>query len=164
MKLPMNLHALTEPAAWATINDGVMGGVSRSRFLVDEEGCARFEGVVSLENQGGFASVRHVLRELIPTNSLQIRLRVLGDGHVYKLTLRTDSAFDGVSYQADFLPASHQWMEIDLGLDQFAPMFRGRPASAPALTSLGQVRQIGLMVANRQAGAFCLKLRSISFL
>lgn len=164
MNLPMNLQALAEPAAWKPINDGVMGGLSHSRFLVDEEGCARFEGTVSLENQGGFASVRHVLRQLVPANSRQIRLRALGDGHVYKFSLRTDDAFDGISYQADFLPASHQWMDIDLGLDQFAATFRGRPASAAALTSFGQIRQIGLMIANRQVGDFCLKLRLISFL
>ena len=164
MNLPLDLQALAEPAAWMPINDGVMGGLSYSRFLVDEDGSASFEGRVSLENRGGFASVRHSLRQLVPPNSRQIRLRALGDGHVYKLALRTDDTFDGISYQADFLPASHQWMDIDLGLDQFAPTFRGRPASAAALSSFGQIRQIGLMIANRQAGDFCLKLRSISFL
>ena len=164
MNLPLDLSALAEPAAWAPIDDGVMGGLSRSRFRVDDDGCARFEGVLSLENQGGFASVRHQLRQSIPDHSRQIRLRALGDGHVYKLALRTDEAFDGISYQADFLPASHQWMDIDLVLAQFAPTFRGRPATAAALTSFGQIRQIGLMIANRQAGTFCLTLRSISFL
>lgn len=163
MNLHLTVHALTAPDAWTPINDGVMGGLSQSRLRLDEQGVARFEGRVSLENNGGFASVRHRLRQPAPENSRQIRLQVLGDGHVYKLALRVDEAFDGVSYQADFLPASHQWMDIDLGLDQFMPVFRGRAAAAPALTSFAPVQQLGLMIANRQAGAFCLKLRSISF-
>ncbi len=164
----MSLHLnVTEPGHtgdWAPVNDGVMGGLSQSRFALDAEGVARFEGMVSLENNGGFASVRHRLRQRPSTQCRQIRLHALGDGHMYKLALRTDDTFDGISYQADFLPASHQWMDIDLGLDQFMPMFRGRAVTAPPLTSGAQIQQIGLMIANRQAGAFCLKLRSISFI
>ncbi len=164
MNLHLNARELTTPGAWTPINDGVMGGLSQSRLRQDDEGTARFEGLVSLENRGAFASVRHRLHQPPPENSYLIRLQVLGDGKVYKLALRTDDDFDGISYQADFHPASHQWMAIDLGLDQFRPTFRGRPAAAPALHSFAQVRQLGLMIADRQAGAFCLKLRSISFL
>lgn len=164
MSADLNVLSPPLPDEWVPIDDGVMGGLSRSRLILDKDGEARFEGQVSLENNGGFASVRHRLRQTPPQHSRQIRLQVLGDGHVYKLTLRVDEDFDGVTYQANFLPASHQWMECDLGLDQFMPSFRGRSVVAPALTSLAQVRQIGLMIANRQAGPFVLKLRSIRFL
>ncbi len=164
MRAHLNFTDPGKPDDWTPINDGVMGGLSQSRLVMDVDGIARFEGVVSLENKGGFASIRHRLRQPLPPHCRLIRLHVLGDGHRYKLALRTDDAFDGISYQADFLPASHQWMDIDLGLDQFMPVFRGRPVTAPPLTSAAQIQQIGLMIANRQAGAFCLKLRSISFL
>ena len=42
---------------WSSIDDPVMGGVSRSRMSV-RNGIAEFAGVVSLENNGGFASTR----------------------------------------------------------------------------------------------------------
>lgn len=164
MNLPLTMRELGAADAWTPVNDSVMGGLSQSRLLLEEDGVARFEGRVSLENKGGFASVRHRLRQTPPSNSRQLRLQVLGDGHVYKLALRVDEAFDGISYQADFLPASHQWMDLDLSIDQFIPAFRGRQVDAPALNSFAQVHQIGLMIANKQAGAFCLKLRSIHFL
>lgn len=164
MTLHLNFREPGDADAWVPVNDGVMGGLSQSSLTSDGDSSARFEGRVSLENNGGFASVRHRLRQPPPEGSRQIRLRALGDGHVFKLSLRLDDVFDGISYQADFCPARHQWMDIDLGCDQFAPTFRGRPVNAPPLTSFGQVSQIGLMIANRQAGAFCLKLRSISFL
>lgn len=164
MNLHLSVRELVEPGAWVAINDGVMGGLSQSRLRLDEAGVACFEGQVSLENNGGFASVRHQLRQPPAEDSRQLRLHVLGDGHIYKLALRTDETFDGISYQTDFLPASHQWMDIDLRPDQFTPSFRGRAVTAPPLHSFGQVRQIGLMIANRQAGGFALKLRSISFL
>lgn len=44
---------------WIVVNDGVMGGVSRSAFVDSESGYASFQGVMSLDNNGGFASVRH---------------------------------------------------------------------------------------------------------
>ncbi|MDP1650111.1 MAG: CIA30 family protein [Rubrivivax sp.] len=43
---------------WAAIDDRVMGGISRSRLRHDPKGHAVFEGEVSLERNGGFASVR----------------------------------------------------------------------------------------------------------
>ncbi|MFH1739553.1 MAG: CIA30 family protein, partial [bacterium] len=46
-----------ETTNWRTINDTVMGGVSNSEFRVEEEGIGVFSGSVSLENNGGFASV-----------------------------------------------------------------------------------------------------------
>lgn len=44
--------------AWRAIDDRVMGGVSRSSLRHDPAGHAVFEGEVSLERNGGFASVR----------------------------------------------------------------------------------------------------------
>lgn len=43
---------------WRSLNDGVMGGVSDGAMIPLENGGARFTGVVRLENNGGFASVR----------------------------------------------------------------------------------------------------------
>ena len=45
---------------WAAIDDRVMGGESQSRLRYDSRGHAVFEGVVSLERNGGFASVRSI--------------------------------------------------------------------------------------------------------
>lgn len=59
--MPNLIHRFETPVStqlWQAINDGVMGGVSVSRLRFDSTGYAVFEGVVSLENNGGFASVR----------------------------------------------------------------------------------------------------------
>lgn len=44
---------------WQAIDDRVMGGASMSRLRHDPAGYAVFEGEVSFENGGGFASVRN---------------------------------------------------------------------------------------------------------
>ena len=45
-------------SVWWPLNDTVMGGVSSSRMELSGEGKAVFTGKVSLENNGGFSSVR----------------------------------------------------------------------------------------------------------
>ena len=49
-------------ACW-TVNDGVMGGISQSKLSQDKLGML-FEGHVSLENNGGFASMRSKVKFL----------------------------------------------------------------------------------------------------
>ena len=52
----------TENMNWTIVNDDVMGGQSKSRiYWLEEESVIRFEGVLSLKNNGGFASIRSVL-------------------------------------------------------------------------------------------------------
>jgi NADH dehydrogenase [ubiquinone] 1 alpha subcomplex assembly factor 1 len=43
---------------WQAVNDGVMGGVSDGRFRITNEKTLEFFGTLSLESNGGFASVR----------------------------------------------------------------------------------------------------------
>ena len=47
---------------WQTVNDGVMGGVSDGRFKINDDKNMEFFGTLSLENNGGFASVRTCTR------------------------------------------------------------------------------------------------------
>ena len=96
---------------WMVINDGVMGGVSRSSFKKADPAGAVFAGVVSLENYGGFCSVSS--RQPAPVDASAfdgIAVRCKGDGKTYKLTLKNDSSFGGFSYQFRFAVSSNEWM------------------------------------------------------
>ena len=79
-------------APWQAIDDRVMGGMSSSRLRFDAAGWAVFDGVVSLQNQGGFASVRAPTRVLARAGVAGYQLNLLGDGRTYKFNLRTDDA------------------------------------------------------------------------
>ena len=43
---------------WQAVNDNVVGGVSDGRFKITADSTLEFSGKLSLENNGGFASVR----------------------------------------------------------------------------------------------------------
>ena len=153
-------------ATWSAIDDRVMGGVSRSTLRFDPAGHAVFAGLVSADNNGGFASVRSAVvhrasGEFDPEAFDAIELDVRGDGRRYKLNLRTDRGFDGVNYQAAFAPPAGQWATLRLSLDVFQPSWRGRAVpDAPPLRS-ARIEQVGLMIADRQFGAFELAIGSI---
>jgi NADH dehydrogenase [ubiquinone] 1 alpha subcomplex assembly factor 1 len=138
------------------VNDGVMGGVSQSRVSYDTEG-AVFEGIVSLENGGGFASVRSPI--IIPVGSSALDVTIRGDEKNYKLVLRTDSSPRSPLYQADF-SSTRVWKSHRFVPSDFKASFRGRPVDAPALV-FSNVREIGILIANQQKGAFRIQLKSV---
>ena len=152
---------LVSVADWSAIDDRVMGGVSHSRLRHDDAGHAVFEGVVSLQHNGGFASVRSRPLDLGASGAANYSLEVRGDGKRYKLSVRADDAFDGVSYQARFEAPAGAWTVVRLPLSEFQPSFRGQSVPSAPLLDPAQVRQIGLIIADRQAGPFALRLRSI---
>jgi hypothetical protein len=146
---------------WTAIDDRVMGGVSRSRLRHDTAGHAVFEGMVSLERNGGFASVRSAAGPLGLAGARDCVIEVRGDGRQYKLSLFTDDAFDAVSHQAAFTPAVDRWASIRLPVDTFQARFRGREVGGAPVLDPGRIRQVGLMIADGQAGPFALAVRSI---
>ena len=55
---------------WKIIDDVVMGGRSTGSFFISENGHGVFEGNVSLENNGGFSSIRYTNSFTIPKNQI----------------------------------------------------------------------------------------------
>jgi len=138
------------------IDDAVMGGVSASR-LVSVTGAMTFEGNVSLENNGGFASFRGPAR--FPAQAGVLLLTVRGDGQRYKLTLRPDERAGSSQYQATFT-APRQWQTLRFEPASFTASFRGRPVTAPILR-FADMRHVGVLISDRQAGPFRIELRDI---
>ena len=137
------------------VNDGVMGGVSQSSLRQDVDGMV-FEGLVSLENNGGFASMRSSVR--FPQGIQLIELLAKGDGKRYKLVLRTELA-PRVTYVADFI-ALPTWQTYRFNLSQFKSTFRGRDVNAPTL-SFSDVIDFGILISNNQVGSFAIQLKTL---
>jgi NADH dehydrogenase [ubiquinone] 1 alpha subcomplex assembly factor 1 len=162
---PLLLFDFRDPAAvndWAAIDDRVMGGISRSRLRHDPQGHAIFEGDVSLERHGGFASVRSSPGARGRPGAAACVIEVRGRGKQFKLSLLTDDGFDSMNYQTSFTPTGSTWQTLPVQLAAFRASFRGREVpGAPALDP-ARIRQVGLMIAERQAGPFALEIRRIS--
>jgi len=144
--------------AWRITNDGVMGGLSRSRVDFERAALA-FEGDLSRANNGGFASVLGALTEpLQPFRG--VRLTVSGDGRRYQLRLRSDDDVRGIAWRAGFATGPDP-RRITLKPADFEPVFRGRPvAGAPALHDVS-IRHLGFMLAGGEPGPFRLTVADV---
>lgn len=140
------------------VNDGVMGGRSSSRIDLDREGFAVFEGTLSLENNGGFASVRLPVAAGSLAGASHLILRVRGDGKRYQARLRPGQRVDGVAWAASFETRAERWIEVALPLPDFEPTFRGRRPRGVGSLQPDEIGQVGIMLADRQAGPFRLDI------
>ena len=161
-RLLFRFDSPTAIAAFAPIDDRVMGGRSRSCLRDAGGGTAVFEGEVSLADGGGFASVRSRSLPLGDPLARKVCLEVLGDGRRYKLNLRADDQPEGVVCQAAFQPPPGAWTVVQLALAEFVPTWRGRPVEGAAACQPARLCQVGLVIGDRQAGRFALGLRSIA--
>lgn len=143
---------------WTAIHDTVMGGVSEGGIVRTDRGTGIFSGTLSLENGGGFASVRAGLgaRDLSAFDGLEVRVR--GDGRTYQLRLRTDDDSDGVAYRAEFATTPDEWLTVRLPFDAFVPTFRGRVLPDVPPLDPAHVRALSFLLAERRAGPFSLEI------
>lgn len=146
-------------AHWRNVDDVVMGGVSESALVAAAEDTAAFEGRVSLDHGGGFASVRAPAapRDLSAFDGLLVRAR--GDGKRYKLTVYTDDVAR-VSYRFPFV-AEDDWADYFAPFAALTPMIRGRPAPDAPPFDPSAVTTLGFLIGDKQAGPFRLALRWI---
>ena len=150
---------------WQIVNDDVMGGISQSQLQIQENGNAVFLGTVSLENNGGFASVKN-------RNSLNlegysvIQLQVKGDGNRYSFRFRTGSngAFHDWVYEQRFETKRDEWQTVELPLLNFRATYRGQKLADAPEPDLSSIREYGFLISDQQEGDFRLEIKEIKAL
>ena len=144
---------------WRVINDSVMGGVSDSRMQINDTGNGVFIGSVSLENNGGFASVKHTGRLNLSGYS-GMMIRVLGDGNRYSFRFRTgaDGQPHNWVYESRFETRAEDWLEIYLPFSGFIPVHRGRKLTDIPPPDLSSILEYGFLISDKQEGPFRLEI------
>ena len=160
--LVMDFTADSQNIEWQAIDDRIMGGCSHSRPEYLQGIGLRFSGTVSLDNNGGFASIRSNQGCFNLSGHSGLKIRVCGDGKTYKLSLRTDLYYDGISYQAPFVTEAGIWQEITLPFDQFTPTHHGITLTTVPAMDTARVKSFGLFIADKQAGPFKLDIARLS--
>jgi len=143
---------------WRVVNDGVMGGLSRGEIIMTGSGTAVFQGILSLENNGGFSSTRTLPRPYNLVGYEGITLRVRGDGNMYQFRLHLDDLFDSVAYRCRFQTEAGAWMLVEIPFNECVPVFRGRELSSVGPAVPAKIQQIGFLISDKQAGSFRLEV------
>ena len=77
-------------SGWEVENDVVMGGNSSSKLERSAEGNAVFTGTVSLENNGGFASLQYHFPSKNIKNYTKAFIRIKGDEKKYQFRVKSN--------------------------------------------------------------------------
>ncbi|MCC5929100.1 MAG: CIA30 family protein [Cyclobacteriaceae bacterium] len=153
MKEIYSFSTQTNVNDWRIVNDGVMGGTSKSSLVLTDGGHGQFSGHVSLANNGGFASIQLNKTIKLTEEKKFIVLRVKGDGKNYEFRLKGKIS-QSESYVHRFA-TSGEWEEIKLPIIEFYPQFRGRKLNIPNF-NFKSVEQLSFLIANKQEEDFKL--------
>ncbi|MGK2944050.1 MAG: CIA30 family protein [Desulfuromonadales bacterium] len=155
-KMILDFSEALTVGSWQAVDDRIMGGCSQSQAIYIDNIGLRFTGTVSLKNNGGFASIRSSSDNFDLGQYSGLALRLRGDGKTYKLSLRTDLYFDGVSYQTTVNTRKDTWQKISLPFEAFTPTHHGIKLSTVAPLDTTSIKSFGLFIADRQEGPFQL--------
>ncbi|MDX1477074.1 MAG: CIA30 family protein [Saprospiraceae bacterium] len=140
---------------WMVVDDVVMGGRSQGALHVNQEGQGVFSGTVSLENNGGFSSIRHRFDTRSVVSFTKFVLRVKGDGKAYQFRVKSDR-FERHSYVSEF-KTSGSWETIEIPMQDMYPSFRGVRLNIPNYPGL-QAEEIALLIGNKRPEQFELQI------
>ncbi|MGF1788614.1 CIA30 family protein [Photobacterium swingsii] len=158
----IDLTRPNEHQQWKATNDNVMGGVSQGQLTFDDES-SRFWGEISLDNNGGFSSINRAIDDPLPPKVDRVAVSFIGDGRRYQLRLATWKNGNKITYKHEFTTIKGQQQEKAFDLNKFQAVFRGRLINnAPELTAQ-DIKQVGLLIADKQPGPFALNLIQIRF-
>ena len=146
---------------WQTVNDGVMGGVSEGKFKITDKKTLEFFGTLSLENNGGFASVRTKAKKLGLQKGDVLVVKVRGDGREYSMNLHVPRPLVAFSYRATVQTKKDVWIEVKLPLDKFVATSFGRPVRDAGAVDPKEVNGLGFLLGDKQAGPFEMEVESI---
>jgi monofunctional biosynthetic peptidoglycan transglycosylase len=141
---------------WKIVNDTVMGGRSDATLKLKNNLYGIFNGYLSLQNNGGFSSIRaYYPPDLVDVKSITIRVK--GDGRQYSFRVRGNTS-NWASYTHSFDTIEGEWIEKEMKIDNFYPVYRGYYLNDMPLLSEVIIKEIGIMLSDKQTGPFELEI------
>jgi hypothetical protein len=146
---------------WKIIDDVVMGGRSTGSFFISENGHGVFEGNVSLENNGGFSSIRYTNSFTIPKNQRKIAIRLKGDGKSYQFRIKHNrNSWESYVYNFN---TTGNWQVIEIPLKEMYPSFRGRRLNKGNF-DFNSISEMGFLISNKQNENFRLEIDKLELI
>lgn len=148
---------------WFALNDGVMGGRSNGMLNYTANSFV-FEGQVSLENNGGFASARSPFEAMDLSSCSTAIIKYRSSGMDFALSLNTSRLWYRPNYKAALPNTEGQWKTITLDLEAFKEYRVGSPTgNTISRQLLEQVIRLGLISDEKRAGSFQIEVDFIKF-
>jgi transforming growth factor-beta-induced protein len=152
-------RAENDQFGWQVVNDGVMGGLSKGDVTITDEGIMQFAGRLSLENNGGFSTVRSQDVNFNLSNDEGLLLLVKGDGRTYEARLATDARYRSMeaSFTGEFKTTKGKWQQVKIPFSEFKGSFRGIDLDDKVLDP-SKIQRVGILLGDKQEGPFNLEI------
>jgi hypothetical protein len=138
---------------WRIVNDGVMGGLSSSKTFIEEDKII-FSGNVSLENNGGFASLRSPVKDYNFEKYNGIEIKIKGDGKRYSISMKETTYFSGYFYTSTFETKKDEWITVKIPFNKFKLYYFGKETKSNKNIPLNDIKEISLLIGDKQGGNF----------
>ncbi len=153
-----NLSESGDSPAWFSVNDNVMGGISEGGFEQATDTTAAFQGALSLDNNGGFSTIRSTARDLMLSGYSGLTIRVRGDGRTYSLSaLKNDRRGEVRTWRTSFATVAGEWEEIRIPFSELELSVMGR--QLPGLTiDPDDIRSLSFSISDKNEANFRLEI------
>jgi NADH dehydrogenase [ubiquinone] 1 alpha subcomplex assembly factor 1 len=141
---------------WKTINDSVMGGVSKGDSQITEDSNLLFKGKISLENRGGFSSVRSYGERYDFSEFKGVEIRVKGDGRKFYFTSQSDKK-EMISFWKPVETKDGEWQTVQIPFAEFYATTFGQTIPGLKLNT-SNITSFGLMLYDKKDGRFSIEL------
>jgi len=153
-----NFNKDSDIVSWRIVNDAVMGGNSVGSFVINDKGNGEYSGEISLENNGGFSSLRYRFDKKNIQDYTKVVFKIKGDGKSYQFRIKKD-VNDAHSYVSSFV-TSGEWQTVEIELSTMYPAFRGRTLDMQNLSSK-YIEEIAFLIGNKKEENFKLLIDKI---
>lgn len=148
---------------WYVVNDGVMGGLS-SGTLIETQSSIIFKGQVSLENNGGFASIRSPYANYNLSKYETIEIKYRSSGYDFAITLQNHKMYFKPNYKHDLPNTDGEWQTVSLKMSDFSAYTLGRKLNYNLdKKTQKEIIRMGFISNEKRAGDFEIEIASIGF-
>jgi hypothetical protein len=126
-----------------------MCGLSSSKVFVDGDSKIIFSGNVSLENNGGFASLRSPVKDYNFEKFSGIEIQIKGDGELYSISMKETTYFNGYFYTSSFETKKNEWIVVQIPFNEFKLYYYGKETNSAKKVPLNNIKEISLLIGDK---------------
>ena len=150
---------------WILLSDNIMGGVTKSKIEYTTNSVL-LSGNISLDNFGGFSSVKTKFKKIDLSAFKGIRIRHKSNNQKFAFTLEDTQNWTLPNYKGNFFNQKpNEWETSTILFKDFKEYQIGEPTGEKLeLERLKNIVRIGVITTEKKEGPFSLEIDYIEFL
>jgi NADH dehydrogenase [ubiquinone] 1 alpha subcomplex assembly factor 1 len=159
----INFGSTGNTAMWYAVNDGVMGGLS-SGTLKETKKSMIFSGHVSLENNGGFASIRSKFDRYKLSKFTAVEIKYKSQDYDFAMMLEMNRMFYMPYFKFNLPNSQNKWKTVTIGLEEFEAYSLGKKLGYGLdENSKNDIIRLGFISNEKRAGKYEIEIDYIKF-